>query len=151
MHSCVNRPRDPFIATSRRSIDAAVLKGARGSLPDYLAGRALEDFDFAAPMDKGSKEPIGGTRLESYENARWQRFIENLGMAAVGGGFLVGPMWLMVLHNTLYTALATTSACVLVFGIIMAWFLQEKMNVLSVTAAYAAVLVVFVGTSTGSS
>lgn len=68
-------------------------------------------------------------------------------MAAIGGAFLIGPMLLMVLHKSLLTMLLTTSLCVASFGGLMAFYLDEPFNVLSGTAAYAAVLVVFVGTS----
>ena len=130
-------------------VDAQVLRGALSALPEDSGGDAFKDFEFADPIDNGA-QPIGGTRMESFESARFKRFVSRLGMAAVGGSFLVGPMWLMLLHNTRYTALISTSVCVFIFGIAMAWVLENSMNVLSVTAAYAAVLVVFVGSSTGA-
>jgi hypothetical protein len=68
-------------------------------------------------------------------------------MAAIGGAFLIGPMLLMVLHKTLLTTLLTSSICVFAFGLLMAMFLEKPFDVLSATAAYAAVLVVFIGTS----
>jgi hypothetical protein len=67
-------------------------------------------------------------------------------MAAIGGAFLIGPMLVMVLHKSLLTTLLT-SVCVIVFGVILAFALDDPFDVLSGTAAYAAVLVVFVGTS----
>ena len=54
----------------------------------------------------------------------------------------------MVLHRSLATALFTTSVCVLAFGVLVARALEKRFDVLSATAAYAAVLVVFVGTTT---
>lgn len=72
-------------------------------------------------------------------------FQQRLGVAAVGGVFLIVPMWLMILHNTLYTAQVSTTVFVAIFGLIMALFLDSLKDVLSSTAAYAAVLVVFVG------
>jgi hypothetical protein len=68
-------------------------------------------------------------------------------MAAIGGAFLIGPMLVMVLHKSLLTTLLTSSVCVIVFGVILAFALDDPFDVLSGTAAYAAVLVVFVGTS----
>jgi hypothetical protein len=130
-------------------IDAQVLRGVLSTLPEDSGGETFRDFKFADPIDN-STQPIGGTRMESFENARFKSFVRRLGMAAVGGGFLIGPMWLMVLHNTRYTALISTSVCVFIFGVTMASVLEHLMNVLSVTAAYAAVLVVFVGTNTGT-
>jgi hypothetical protein len=54
----------------------------------------------------------------------------------------------MVMHKTHYTALASTTVFVSVFGLMMALVLDKLMDVLSSTAAYAAVLVVFVGLNT---
>lgn len=75
-------------------------------------------------------------------------FKDRVLLAAVGGAFLVGPMWLMVLQSGLYTTLITTTVSVAGFGILMAYFLEEGKDVLGSTAAYATVLVVFVGAST---
>lgn len=69
-------------------------------------------------------------------------------MAFVGGAFLIGPMLLMVLHQGKVTSLVNTSVCVFAFGLVMAAFLEKPFDVLSATAAYATVLVVFVGMST---
>ena len=77
-------------------------------------------------------------------------FRQRLAMAAVGAAFLIAPMWLMVLHNTLYTALVSTTVFVMVFGLVMALRLDKLMDVMSATAAYAAVLVVFVGLTTSA-
>lgn len=66
-------------------------------------------------------------------------------MAFVAAFMLVAPMWLMVLHNTVYTGLVTTTACVAFIGAFLSYVLEKPMDVLSGTAAYAAVLVVFVG------
>lgn len=54
-------------------------------------------------------------------------------------------MWLMVLHRTLYTALVSTTVFVVIFALAMALFLDGLKDVLSSTAAYSVVLVVFVG------
>jgi hypothetical protein len=149
MATCVQRPKDPFVVTSKRLIDAIVLRNALSKVPEKLRKDKLKDFALSMPIEKNSA-PIGSTRLSSFRKDRLKRFVIRLGLAAVGGGFLIGPMWLMVLHNTRYTALVSTSVCVLIFGVIMSWVLEDLMNVLSVTAAYAAVLVVFVGTNTAA-
>jgi hypothetical protein len=144
MNICVERPKDPFIVTSKRKADALVLKDALKELDR----NDFESFPYETPLEE-KYEPIGGgTRKKTSQKTRFKNFVIRLGMAAVGGGFLIGPMWLMVLHNTPYTALISTSVCVFIFGVIMALVLEDLMNILSVTAAYAAVLVVFVGTNT---
>jgi hypothetical protein len=150
MNECIQRRKDPFIVTTKWKMDAWVLKNALFDVLEELNMQELneaKDFPYTAPLEK-EYEPIGGTRMSTFEKARLEQFVVRLGMATLGGSFLIGPMWLMVLHNTLYTALISTTVCVLIFGVIMAWVQKSLMDVLSITAAYAAVLVVFVGTNT---
>ena len=70
-------------------------------------------------------------------------------MAAFGGIALLVPMIIMVcLDRRTTPSLIITSLLVLVFAGAIAWgSALGPMDVLSATAAYAAVLVVFVGTS----
>jgi hypothetical protein len=69
-------------------------------------------------------------------------------MALFGGVALVGPMLIMVLYKHLLTSLLTTSIAVFVFSLFLATFSTgSPETVLGAVAAYAAVLVVFVGTS----
>ena len=69
-------------------------------------------------------------------------------MAFFGGLSLVGPMLIMVLYKRQYTALITVCISVFLFAVAMAAFSTEKpTTVLGAVAAYAAVLVVFLGTS----
>lgn len=76
--------------------------------------------------------------------ARWERF----GMGLFGGIALIAPMLLMVLHRDRTTALATTSASVILFAVAVAFLpLASPDLTIAVVAAYAAVLVVFVGAS----
>lgn len=89
--------------------------------------------------------PIGGTRSENRAKSRAMQLQTNGAMAVMGGAFLVCPMWLMVLRESLYLCLITTTGCVVLFGAVMAVMLGEPKDVFSSTAAYAAVLVVFVG------
>ncbi|KAL9090539.1 MAG: hypothetical protein Q9165_005300 [Trypethelium subeluteriae] len=145
VHDGARRLKDPFVVTSKRRIDARVIRSALKSIPEDLRDDDLRNIASLYPPLEKDAEPIGGTRHAALRDKRAKTFLFQLSMAAVGGGFLLGPMWLMVLHSTQYTALITTSVCVVLFGICMAWILDQTMNVLSVTAAYAAVLVVFVG------
>ena len=56
-------------------------------------------------------------------------------------------MLIMSLHSTQLTKLVTTPLFVFLVGVILAWYMKDarEKDVLAVTAAYAAVLVVFVG------
>ena len=147
MKSCTQRPRDPFYVTAERRVDNEVMQTAMGTIAVHE--HDLKEVDATEKWD-AKRNPIGGTRKDTLRSTWWEQFYERVGMAALGGAFLIGPMWLMVLHNTLYTGLISTTAFVTAFGLIMAWFLEQNMDVLSTTAAYAAVLVVFVGLNTSS-
>jgi len=139
---------------SERNVDAAVLTAALHDIP----GNKLEDMlwtyiedekrkaNFVPPVEKAPRA-IGGTRLATTQKQRTQLFLKRIVFSIVGGAFLVGPMWLMVLVNRQYASLISTSVFVFAAGMVAAWKLDEPIAVLSTTAAYAAVLVVFVGTN----
>ncbi len=144
MTTCTQYPKDPFLVTGERTVDDFVLH-------NVLANVATDDLGVPIPVTgpwEEKSQPIGGTRNENVARSWAKGFYSRIAMAALGGFLLVGPMWLMVLHNTLYTCLITTTVFVAVFGLLMARFLEKPMDVMSATAAYAAVLVVFVGLGT---
>jgi hypothetical protein len=106
------------------------------------------------PPSLDAKQPVvrfGESRNVMNRHDDFRRFSKRLGMAAIGGAFLIGPLLLMVLHKSLLTTLLATSMCVVKFGVLLAFCLDEPFDVLSGIAAYAAVLVVFVGTISNSS
>lgn len=78
--------------------------------------------------------------------------VSRLLMALCGGLALVGPMLVMILHPTKLTTILTTSCCVVAAAVLLAVFMVDSQakDVLACTAAYAAVLVVFVGAGGGS-
>ena len=156
MLQCSNRTRDPCIVTSTRTLDHKVLEAV---MKDIL-GKEEEE---AAPTGTDSESliqllrsqyparrrnwewfdaiPMVGTR----SHGRHSSLLQRLFVAAVGAAFLVGPMWLMMVNNGLYTALGSSTAFITVFGALMAYFLEKNNEVVAGTVAYAAVLVVFVG------
>ncbi|RYP70499.1 hypothetical protein DL771_005436 [Monosporascus sp. 5C6A] len=141
MVNCSQLQRDPFLVSGERKIDSYVIH----SIMDDLR---KDDFGPPIPVDspwEAGNQPIGGTRNDNVAKSWINGFKERIVIAAVAGLFLIGPMWLMVLRNTLYTSLGSTTGFVTAFGIVMAWFLEKPKEVMSGTAAYAAVLVVFVG------
>ena len=79
--------------------------------------------------------------------------LERLILGSFGGIMLLGPMLLMVLHYDRNTTLITTCVSTVLFTIVLAIFARGMAgkDVLATVAAYAAVLVVFVGTSTAPS
>ncbi|KAI0532475.1 hypothetical protein GGR58DRAFT_507399 [Xylaria digitata] len=141
MTSRCKLPRDPFYVTGERYIDSYVLHSLLGEATKDVTG---EPAPVSAPWEY-TKEPIGGTRNDMTAKSESFEFRRRIAVAAVAGFFLIGPMWLMVLHNTLYTCLVSTTVSVTVFGLILACSLDSPKEVMSGTAAYAAVLVVFVG------
>ena len=72
-----------------------------------------------------------------------------LRMGLFGGIALIVPMLIMALHPTRNTALITTSIVTIIFTTITAFGARDSSgkDVLLITAAYAAVFVVFVGSS----
>jgi uncharacterized membrane protein YhaH (DUF805 family) len=72
-----------------------------------------------------------------------------LQIAIFGGLALIIPMLIMRLHPTLLTQLLTASLFILCFGITIAYVLHdsEAIAIATISAGYAAVLVVFVGSS----
>lgn len=137
--------QDPFIVTGERSLDRLMLGIAmknKENVADPL-GWTKPMFDWEAP--DVTPKPVGGTRDRNLRQAWIRGFRQWLGTAAAGGIFLLGPMWLIILHRTLYTALISTTIFVAIFGMLMALLLDGLKDVLSSTAAYSAVLVVFVG------
>lgn len=72
--------------------------------------------------------------------------------AFAGGVFLIVPMIIMTLHPSETKSLVTVSVAVVVFALLLSFGIQvSNIETLVSTATYAAVLVVFVGTSSGGS
>jgi hypothetical protein len=89
-------------------------------------------------------------RLErEKERKKENDFWERLWMGGFGGIALIGPMLLMVLHRDLHTSIITASVATFLFASLLAVTARslEGKDVLAAVAAYAAVLVVFVGTT----
>lgn len=145
MAKYVLRAEDPFIVTGERAIDRLMLQVAMRNKENEADPLRWEKSILSWEALNIEPAPVGGTRDGNLRQSWAKAFRQRLGVAAVGGILLIAPMWLMVLHRTLYTALVSTSVFVSIFGLMMALFLEGLKDVLSSTAAYAAVLVVFVG------
>jgi len=69
-------------------------------------------------------------------------------MALFGGLALIFPMLIMVLARpSMFNSLLTTSLFTVAVGVTLAWWMEEadSKDIIGATAAYAAVLMVFVG------
>lgn len=157
--------KDPFLVTTRKTLDGFVIKefatewltNAQNPVrygPQLNVDAMKQDLKnlpkLADPIDKDNWLLFGGSRGEINKHEARERFLQRVGMAAIGGAFLIGPMLIMVLHESRVTSLVTSSVCVAAFGLVVVVYLEKPFDVLSATAAYAAVLVVFVGTSGGA-
>jgi hypothetical protein len=85
--------------------------------------------------------------------AERKAYTERLIMGLFGGLALIGPMLIMVLKPSQTASLITVSVATIIFSLVLAKFATDSAakDVLGATAAYAAVLVVFVGASGNSS
>ena len=106
-----------------------------------LAG--VEDWARARQQrELGIEEARKAVRDEKIAR-RFKRF----SLAAFSGLALIAPMLIMTLVNRLSCSLATTSIATLFFALLIAHFTSiTEQDIVLVTAGYAAVLVVFVGT-----
>lgn len=141
---CSKQRRDYFLATGERGVDRFITDSViRQTVGDPENLTLLEEKDWviepSQPWDE--RRPIGDTR----DKTSFQELLDRSFMGAVGATMLLGPMWIMVLVKERYTSLITTTVCVAAFGLVAIFRLERPMDVLSITAAYTAVLVVFVG------
>lgn len=103
------------------------------------------DWSCAPPADDMIDLPCGPWDPKSNALAATTRY----GMAFLGSVMLIGPMLLMVLVESLVARLVTAGVCTLVFAAGVAQLSKRSpFELLTAVAAYTAVLVVFVGTST---
>ncbi|EAQ85535.1 predicted protein [Chaetomium globosum CBS 148.51] len=129
---------DPFRMTGGKKLDRIILEAAIGEATQrQFRGRHARDV---RKWDSHMSAVVPSRTENRYRN-----LLSRLLVSAVGAGFLIGPMSLMILETGLYVALISTTVFVTIFGALVACFLDEHIHVLSTTAAYAAVLVVFVG------
>jgi hypothetical protein len=109
-----------------------------GVYQEYLPGKQRR-FTIAEEDDRKTAE----ARWREWY-ALWTRFWFSM----LGGVGVIAPMLLMVLHQNRATALATTSCSVFLFALVLAFATKAPPEVaVNAVAAYAAVLVAFVGSS----
>jgi len=90
-------------------------------------------------------------RREVARKEWWENSSKRFSLAFFAGLAVIGPMVLMTLVPTLRCSLTTTSVATLLFALIVTYFTSiTERDIVVVTAGYAAVLVVFVGTQSNS-
>ncbi|KAK1515759.1 uncharacterized protein CCOS01_12957 [Colletotrichum costaricense] len=150
------QPFDFFVASSERYQDSYVLDkvmrknrvGARDFAdPPRMTYESMKLH--ALPTgpwgSEENPEPLGGTRNASAKAVLRRNFWWKIMGAVVGGAFLVGPMWLLVLQRDLYLNLGVATAFTFAFGFLIVGCVDQLDQVFASTLAYAAVLMVFVG------
>ena len=136
---------DPFLMQSSWQMENEVMRDA-GLVPEHQSIPG----DLPPSIDRG--EPTF-SRLRRGKIYGIQRKNKKTNFVfALGGGLaVVVPMIIMTLFPGKTSSLVTSSAFVFVFSTIVAGRVDLKpQEILGVTAAYAAVLVVFVGTKQSS-
>jgi hypothetical protein len=140
-----NHPYDTTYRTLQKATTQkkdGVREFLRKNLPNRLSWTDSERRACRSEYSAGKPPEIYSPFLDSVA-----RFI--IGM--LGGCALIVPIVVMALHGSLVKSLVTVSIAVVLFALVFGILFQaENMETVVATATYAAVLVVFVGTSGGS-
>lgn len=138
-----NDEHDPFLMSSSRTIDRMIMEAA-----SLIPAHVLPQGDLPPPSDANAPRlPFTG-RHSANEKAKDKRRLLRLAMAIVGGLFLIAPMLIMVFVRSRAASVSTTCGAIVLASLALAFLTDLGPNeVLATCAAYAAVLVVFVGTS----
>jgi len=126
--------------------DSAILEYEGIVDPEYLESR-FPNYGYDVPVPEYAG--YGGfTHKRDTQGQLSRQFWGRLWVAILTGLSLIAPMLFMKLYDNLLAQLITASVAVLLLGAILAYLEEmQKKDVVGATAAYAAVLVVFVGTS----
>ncbi|PNP42175.1 hypothetical protein TGAMA5MH_05857 [Trichoderma gamsii] len=121
----------------------------------YRALGSMADMNVRNGVIDEAIGPVGFREIDQagrIHRAKRKAFTTRLVFALLGGISLIGPILIMTLHASTTTSLITVSVATFIFALVMALFATDVggKDVLAATAAYAAVLVVFIGTSTSS-
>lgn len=141
---------DPFKLNTKWTRDAVIFEEC--NMAKALSSHFRKHHDpseLEVPTDE--KEP----RLFGVEGNTIREIKQKLGSfhrlkGGVAGGLgLIGPILLMVLYKDLPFALTATACSTMLFAMGVAWFSYDSsaLEVMAAVAGYAAVLVVFIGTS----
>ncbi|KAJ0114948.1 hypothetical protein J7T55_004691 [Diaporthe amygdali] len=141
--------QDAFRITSEERLGFILMKRA-GLVPSQADLELLQgNIDQETDWDSQGRRNIlpGDSRGQLLEHMDLMAFYQRASMGLLGGFALIVPMLIMVLKNDLLTTLIVTSASTVIFAGVLAIFGRELKGetVLASVAAYAAVLVVFIG------
>ena len=141
-----NQPYDTMYRALKRIAAQrpdAIREILRKSLPKHLSWTNKERTANRAKYGAGEAPEVYSAFVDSLA-----RFI--IGIA--GGCVLIIPMVIMVLGPSLTKSLIVTSIAVVIFALAVSLIFEaDNTSTVTVTAAYAAVLVVFVGSNSSGS
>ncbi|KAI6790348.1 hypothetical protein KC361_g7966 [Hortaea werneckii] len=137
--------RDPFLVKSSRALERDVLESS-GLIPDHVLpkGELPLPYDHEHPVLANEN---GGRHHANKATSKKQR-LERFAMASFGGLLIIVPMLIMANVPGKVASLVTSCVAIAIFAALVT--LGTKLGpheVLASVAAYAAVLVVFVGLS----
>ncbi|KAK4545412.1 hypothetical protein LTR36_002762 [Oleoguttula mirabilis] len=134
---------DPFLLMTSKQMERELMQDH--GLLDHVDSRD----DLPPSLDEEDPRLPGVGRTARIHAAQLENRFNKLYSALGGGLALIVPMIIMRLETGTVSCLVTTSSCVLIFSLVIAYRSNMRPNdILAVTAAYTAVLVVFVGTTT---
>lgn len=141
-----NDELDPFYLKSSKHLQQLAMEGA-GWIPDHV----LPEGPLPIARDRDNPQLPGLSRTVAHRASESEQLWIRFSMASAGGLVLVVPMLIMANLESKTASLVTTCVAMFLFaaGITFGTHLKPD-QVLGATAAYAAVLVVFVGTSFSS-
>ncbi|KAH9212884.1 hypothetical protein DL95DRAFT_507848 [Leptodontidium sp. 2 PMI_412] len=138
----------------RLGVIGAVLECVEHHDPSGRSGQTMSALgqDFYPAYSRLLSSVISREKVLADKRRTWDAFLSRLYMALFGGWALTAPMLIMTLHQSKITSLVTTSVFVIAVAVALAWFMKDAQakDIIGATAAYAAVLVVFVGTGTST-
>lgn len=107
--------------------------------------RLVEYYSTDHWRDYLPKLKLFNAKSREMKSIFWTRLL----VAGSAGLALIAPMLIMTLHPTKLTSLLTASLFIIAVAVILAGVMEDAQNkdIVAATAAYAAVLVVFVGTA----
>lgn len=148
--------RDPFLITTEDRLSFILMEREglfrHPGLTDREIRRSTNRHrQKSTAWDPESNMLPGESRTVMGQQNQVRLFFERLTLGVFGGLAIIAPMLIMALTNSLLVSLIVTSVATIVFAMLLALpRLGGSMNgqtVLASVAAYAAILVVFIGTS----
>jgi VIT1/CCC1 family predicted Fe2+/Mn2+ transporter len=145
MKQCAMRgyEEDPFLMKSSRALERSILE-----ITKLIPNHVLPAGPLPLPHDHKNPQLRDVGRNEANKAAHQKNRLRRFTMAGIGALLLVVPMLIMANIPGKTASLVTTCVALMIFSILIPLLTELGPNeILATTAAYAAVLVVFVGTS----